>query len=710
MAKKLTGKMKEKMKVKTKAKVKENENTKKRSFQIGLSIKMQLLVGFLVPIFFVILVGSLSYKEAEKGMASNYEDAARTAIETEMQYLDFGLSLINSDAVQMKLDAELSSLVSGTYKNDISKYSAVRTKALSSIKVKQTSNTFINNMYIVPKSTGTILTSDKTSGKEQPGFYEKWIATEEGTKIASGETSGWLGYHKEMDALSGYHTEDYILSYVTEFPNKAAVLVVDISAEAVRNTLQTIDTSNGSIIGFITPDGRELVIKEDGVEDIVFSEQEFFKECMAKEELSGTEYVKYNDKDYFFIYSRSEKTGATLGYLVPKENIVESAEGIKKLTVVLVIVACIVALIIGTFISVNISSSMSYIIKKLKKAAEGDLTVELRQKGKTEFSVLSKNVKDMITNTRKLIQEVGDSVSLVASASSNVEDISVQMETSAKGIKDTIAEIDKGVSQQAFDAQDCLTQMDSLSQKIENISSDMSQAEKNSELTKEIIARSIETMEILTQQSKATTEVTEKVKEDIKILEKKSAVIGGFVNIINDIAGQTNLLSLNASIEAARAGEAGRGFSVVAEEIRKLADGSLQAANEINKVVEEITKQTGETVATANEAEKIVGEQAETVAQTKEDFRNINNCTEQLIENIRIMVQNLESMNADREETLNAIESISSVSEETAAASSNVSSITQSQMDIVKDLKIASEKLNDNMGKLEEALSLFTIE
>lgn len=108
----------------------------KSRFQFNVSMKVQLLIGFLVPIIFVIMVGAISYRRAESGMAENYESAAVTAIDAQMHYLDFGLSVINADAVQMKLDSDLASLVAGTYKNDSSKTSSVYNKTLSSIKVK----------------------------------------------------------------------------------------------------------------------------------------------------------------------------------------------------------------------------------------------------------------------------------------------------------------------------------------------------------------------------------------------------------------------------------------------------------------------------------------------------------------------------------------------------------------------------------------------
>lgn len=296
---------------------------------------------------------------------------------------------------------------------------------------------------------------------------------------------------------------------------------------------------------------------------------------------------------------------------------------------------------------------------------------------------------------------------LVKNAAGGVEEISARIEESSQGIEVTLAEIDKGVSLQASDAQDCLTQMDSLSRKIEEIGSSVDQAASGSEVTKEIVEKSIDTMEALSGKTKATIEITDRVKADIEELEKKSRVIGEFVNTINDIAEETNLLSLNASIEAARAGEAGRGFAVVAEAIRKLADGSSQAASEINKVVEEIVNQTKGTVSTAAEAGEIVGEQALLVSHTKEDFKKMAECTEQMLISVRKISEDVISIDAQRKDTLDAVSSISAVSEQTATASSEVYNISQKQMDVVEALKKASTELKEKMAELEEALDLF---
>lgn len=690
----------------------------RKKLHINLNIKIQLFIGFIVPILFVIGVGVISYRKAESGMADNYEDSARSTIDTQMEYLEFGLSLINADAVQMKLDAELTSLVGGTYKNDSSKASAVFNKTLSSLKVKQASNAFIENIYIIPKSDNKIIATANNAAMKKMGFYEQWAATEEGQLFISGRnsanwvgTTSWTGRHAELDKLTGCSEEDYIMSYVGVFSNMSAVMAVDISTQAVRDSLSSIEVGNGEIIGFVTPEGREIIVKgEENPVDIRFSEQEFFRNCLADEEFSGTEYVQYNGGEYVFIYSKSEKTGITLGYLVPRENIVQNAQPIKQITFILVIIACIAAIILGTFISVNISVSMARITKRLKKASEGDLTVKMKTKGRDEFSILSGHIMDVISNTRGLILEMEDIVELITKASGQVENVSQEMEESSENIISSLKEIDIGVTQQAKDSQDCLHQMDTLSQSIQSIGGDIEEAQESSRMTGEIITRSISTMEALTAQSKATTKITEKVKEDIYILDKKSAVIGEFVNTINEIAGQTNLLSLNASIEAARAGEAGRGFAVVAEEIRKLADGSKEAANEIQKIVDEISRQTGETVETAKKAEEIVGEQADTVIRTRQDFNGVSSCTEKMMKNISMIAENIGSIDEKRNGTLSAIASISTVAEQTAAASSNVSKIATGQKSVVDSLKAASGELKAKMNELEEALALFKVQ
>lgn len=688
----------------------------KKRMQLNINLKVQLFIGFMVPILFLILVGNISYQKAAEGMVSNYENSALETIKTKMQYLDFGLNMINSDAIQLKLDSELESLVSGAYENDMSKSSSVLKKALTNLNARQTSNSLIEDIYIIPESGYEIVSTRAEDGsqgnQESKGFLEDWLATEEGQGVLNGSNTGhWLGRHEEIDAGTGYDTEGYLLSLVTLFPSKNAVMVIDINRDVIKETLSSIDTKEGALVGYVTSDGYELVIKEGTeAENFCLSEQSFFQSCLEQESAYGTEYVTFNGEDYFYIYCKSDITGAAIGYLVPEEKIIGSADELKSITVVLVIIACVVALIIGLVISMNISFNMAGIIKKLKMAAGGDLTVQMNVRGKNEFRVLSKNIMDMISHTRKLILKVDSIVAMVAGAADDVEKVSGDMEESSHGIITALSEIDEGMGHQALDAQDCLVQMDTLSQAIDQIGEDIGKTRDGSSETEEIVSKSLVKMETLFAQTKDTIEVTEKVKNDVKILEKKSGIIQEFVNTINEMAEQTNLLSLNASIEAARAGEAGRGFAVVAEEIRKLADGSGEAANEIGKVVEEIILQTKETVATAQKAEVIVNEQAESVETTKEDFHNISNCTKKMINNVLQIADNVKTIETKRAGTLEAIASISAVSEEIAASSTNVYNIAQGQSEVVESLKSASAKLKEMMEELEEALDEFVTE
>lgn len=692
----------------SKKKLFSKKSSKKKRFTLNMSIKVQLLVGFTIPVIFVILVGIVSYNKAEQGMISNYEISAQNTIDTQMEYLDFGFSLIRSDMVQIKLDQELQSLVGGTYANDASKYSSTWNRNSSNLTSKSTLNQFINNIYIIPKKDVDIISAKKSGDNKVKGFYEEWAASEEGTYIIKNSTTGWVSSHSEMDQRTGYDPEEYFLSYMSNFPNNAAVIVADISKEAVKESLQEIDYSNGAIIGFITADGKELLVKEDTNDtQIVFSDQEFYQNCKNSEQLDGIKYIKYDGRDYLFIYTISEETGAALVYMVPETKVTASASDIRKVTVVLVLIASIVAVIIGAGIFVNITSSMSSIIKRLKRVAEGDLTIQMKTKGNSEFTLLNRHIANVINNTRRLIQQVEVIANVVSASAADMEKVSGKMESSTAGIIEALEEIDIGVGQQAGDAQECLVQMDSLSQIIESVSENIQKTASDFENTKEVVARSIGTMEVLSGQTKDTIKVTSQVKDDVEILAKKSSEIKKFVEIIAEMAEQTNLLSLNASIEAARAGEAGKGFAVVAEEIRKLADGSSDAADEINKVVASIEVQTKGTVGIAMKAEKTVEEQAKTVDEIKMAFRQISDATQEMIESVTQVENRVKGMDKERAGTLEAISSISAVSEQTSASSSNVFSIAQGQKDVAESLTQASEELKANTEELKQTIAIF---
>lgn len=672
-------------------------------------IRVKLVIGFMIPVLFILLLGVISYSRASQGLIANYEQATKKTVDMASDYIGFGLNSADAVALQYTVDKEISGYALGLYQTRDMERSALLTSVNNDMMAKAMSEQFIESIQIITRS-GTQIFSSKN--KTIDGFYDEWLQNKEGEFLNdSQKKSVWIGEHPFTDSKLGTSKEDYSLALLKNFDAKNACVIVDIKAKTIDSILSGLDLGKNSIVGLITPDGREILT--DGTQedkgDFKFTSEDYFQNSIKSETASGSEYVKYNSEDYLYLYSKIGDTGVMISSLIPKANIMQQANDIKYVTIILVALACIAAGITATYMSTGIGNCIQSITKKLRLISEGDLTVNIMVKRKDEFGVLAGNITDMLVNMRGLIQKVAHVSQLVSDSAVNVMDASGTIAATSSNITSSINEIGNGISGQAQDSQDCLMQMDELSRKITVVNENIGEIQRVTDDTRQKISEGITTMEELTRQSEATSNITRYVVDNITALETKSNSIKKIIQVINEIADQTSLLSLNASIEAARAGEAGRGFAVVADEIRKLAEGSMQAANEIKKVVEEITNQTSDTVTTAQKAESIVTRQDNIVNTTISSFRNMSLGVERLITNLDVIEQNIKNMEGAREGTLNAVESISAISEETLAASYSVNETVDLQSNSVKALENAAETLNNNALELDAAIHRFSL-
>lgn len=699
----------------TEVKAKGKKVEKDSNLKFGIfGLRSKIYLCFLVPIVFMIVVGIVSYRYAEDGLSEKYMESTQQTANMATDYMDVSCSGIKSEALQYAFDGDLEKYFLGLMgKSAIEKanyYSDTRVKLAAS----QMADSFINDIHVITMPGNNCLTT-KTADKID-GFYKDLLAEIQEMSTDASGVKKWISHHDTIDETLGTNSDDYFVSYALQSSQKMGYIVIDVNSDAVRELLSGMDLGTGSIIGFVTNDGKEIICTRDDEDKVVFfdeavfPDQDFYVESSGSEELAGNMEVKYNGKHYLYIYSRSAETGITFCSLIPSSVVTGQAEKIKNITIAFVIIACIISLLIGSVIAQGILRNMRRISKRLNQVAEGDLTVEVDAKGRDEFQSLAKTATDMVRNNKKLVMRLSGTATQLEASSDDVHNVSNSINNYSSDITKAIDEISIGMTKQAEHAEECVIKTNELSEKMKAISDMVDKAEQLSDKTEKMIQQGMEIVEVLSTRAKETSEITNKVGESISLLKKESESINGFAQTINQISKQTNLLSLNASIEAARAGEAGRGFAVVAQEIRNLADDSSVAAGEIKNKVEIISAQTMSTVENAKNAEEMVAFQQEAVSQVIDVFAEMNNQMQDLFANLKEIGNCTASADVDRNETIDAVENISAIIEETASSSSLVYDMALELLNNVEKLTHTAAVLDDNMNGLKTEINAFTIE
>lgn len=677
------------------------------------SIRAKIFLCFLVPILFLILVGVFSYKKAAAGMYDTFRDSNEQTINMANQYLDVSNSFIEAEALKYAFQSDLGKYMIGLYETDAVQRKTVINSVGSSIRASQAGNDFISNIHIVTEEDVQML-STKAGGTVM-GIYKDYKNEMLGYSDNGKKIPEWVDYHNTLDDTLGLKQSDYIMAYQTTPQSGKGFIVIDVKASAIQQFLDSLDMGDGSIIGFVTQSGREIISEKlpDGQEstradgETVFYGQDFFNNL---EDQQTTKEVSINGKSYLFFYSRMERTNAAVCALVPMEIVNGQADDIRNVTIAVVLIACVVAVLIGIIISTGIQKNMKRISGRLEEVAEGNLTTKVSVKGHDEFNNLAVVANHMINNNKKLVQKVSGATDTLESSAQEVRQASNVMKDYSVNIIQAIDEINDGITKQSEHAEECVRKTDTLSEEIQNVSSIAGQVEGLVSEAENMISHGMQMVQTLGERATKTTDVTIKVETSIEELKKESEIINEFVETITDISEQTNLLSLNASIEAARAGEAGRGFAVVAEEIRKLADHSAEAAGEIQNNVTHITDQTVNSVENAKQARDMVALQTEAVKEVVGVFDDMNQCMQKLFDALKEIVSSTEQADKEREDTLAAVKNISDIIAETAEGTKLVQSVAAKLQENVDTMNQTAQSLGDNMNDLKSEISVFKTE
>lgn len=670
------------------------------------SIRLKLILSFLIPVLCIIVLGAASYRRASSEIVTIYRESTEQTMDMMQQYLEL---IVTSEKEEFKAyvgSADLIRYYSGLLE-DLEAVST-RNEFTGQLRDKINRDSKISNIFVLSDGGDTIYSALQAPAAEAYTAYE---GSSEGEAMLKAPYDWHLfGQNSEVDAAINVDTSTYALRLVRKLNDIPQVLVVDIDARTIREAMQSMDPGERGYVVLVTGDGSEFYSDTEAAPEgrLVYG-TDFYRSALESEEVYGNRTVYLDGQEYLFVYSKLPSCDAMIATLIHSDTVLANTADIKNLSVALTIVAAIIAALLGTFISGRMSGTIHYILRQLRKVAKGDLTVHLTAKRKDELGLLCAGVNDTVENVKTLITHVNEISGQVGEAAAYVAATSGTFMETSRDIQNAVSEIEVGVNRLDSGSSDCVNQMDELSGKINNVSANADEIEKLTNAAGVTITAGISSVQGLTESAESTTEITRNVIGSIEELEIKSRSIGKIVSAINDIAEQTNLLSLNASIEAARAGDAGRGFAVVAEEIRKLADQCLNSAGQISKIVKEIIAQTGDVVEVARQAQDVVSSQSGAVDETTASFRQIDRQVEELLRALGTIASNVQEMDGARGETLGAIESISAASTETAACSTSVYDAAGTQLEAVQTLEQASHRLAAKADSLLDILSAFQV-
>ena len=525
-------------------------------------------------------------------------------------------------------------------------------------------------------------------------------------RIATEHLQGVLAATDSSSAMANYRQGEYAIVTATSLPNRVR------AAQETKKLGDQIDITFDQMAPTLTGDAAQDFnemrqiwdnYKNNSTRLMQLAENNQSPEALKLLERSSTDYDAITNKLSTVVDNRKD--------FIHEENVAAAAEYSRaKITLILSILFVIVLSgVMAWYLSSTIHASIHYLMDVSKEVSSGNLTVRVEAKSQDEFGVLTNAYKDTIANLRTLIHNIQKTSENVAAFSEELTANASQSAQATQQVAISIGNVAAATSQQGTAVSSSAADIRVMSEDIRGFEDSASASSDSAHRVEDIAVKGKTAIAgAVTQMNQITDSVTESAAV-IEKLAERSMEIGQISDTISNIADQTNLLALNAAIEAARAGEAGRGFSMVAEEVRKLAEESGQAAQQIAALIASIQTDTTQAVDRMKNGTEDVQSGKEVVNKAGVAFETITSAVKELTSNSEAILSAARRSAKKAAELVAVMDGINESGREVAVETESVSAATEEQSASMDEIANASQMLAGLAQELQDSTTKFKL-
>ncbi|MBU5674382.1 methyl-accepting chemotaxis protein [Paenibacillus brevis] len=668
------------------------------------SVGVRLFLIFFVAIMtFVLAIGLMSYGVAKNTIQRNAETSNTQTILQTTQKLDIVFQKFADNLQQAFLDDEMQKAITEAYLPGLSDYD--RFTQVTKMRTRLNGLTFSNDgftaIYMLSSKQAI---DDISAGNTDPALLGTIRDTEWFKEVSEKTTTQWMPVPKEDGSTPEVFRLVRSVQSVTSM--ERFVLVADIKLKVLEDYLKEVSLGDGSEVKMMTADN--FVVSSSNTENVGLTDTI----DMSK---AGTEsYGSFITKDQsgesvLAVFVQHELTGWKLVGTVATSELTKDAKSILSYTFLSALIVAFITILIAFWMVRMIAHPLGKMKELMEEGAKGNLNVRMETRAKDEIGQLSISFNLMMEQITSLVSQTNHSAQDVLETAAELTDASNKTAISAREIASATEEIANGATSLANEAERGNSLTDNIARQMEHVISVNQQMEHSAHQVHESSQRGTEYLNGLLDKTEASAEMISQLTNKVDELKTSTSSVMKVLDVMKNITQQTNILSLNATIEAARAGAAGRGFMVVADEIRQLADQSKQSIAMVGEITDNIQKEMNETVQALSEASPLFQEQMSSVKETGQIFVSVQQQMDNFITHLDKVTSSIDQLNESQNILSDAMSNVSAVAEESSATSEEVASLSSEQQTIGEQLVQLSKKLENVSTGLKDSLSKFTV-